>query len=151
MLEDIVPNEAGRGIGQRIVSESVAPAVTAEGLFQVIRAITLGAPGMAVRGIHAVAIKVVEQHILLRQRMMIGRNESRINAELGVAIALRKVAKHLIVGLVFFEDINDVLKYGGFARSPRDRDGDLARQRRLLGLFNLWDAAVLERLGGVFA
>ena len=48
VLEGVVPNEAGRGEGQRVVAEGITANEAAERFLQVVGVVGLGAPGMAV-------------------------------------------------------------------------------------------------------
>src|SRR5438034_8346554 len=102
MLERVVPNESCGRISEWVVAKSVAAAEPAKGLFQMIGIVAFRAPGMPIRRVDAVAIKVVEQHKSLGQGVVIGRNKLRINTEAGIAISLRHVAKHLVVSFVLF-------------------------------------------------
>ena len=80
MLEDVVPDEAGRGIRERIIAERVAAAEPAERFLEVIGDVPFGAPGMSVGGVDAVALEVVQQDVLFRQGMVVGGNEARVDA-----------------------------------------------------------------------
>src|SRR6266404_2555048 len=48
MLKHIVPDEAGRGISERVIAERVAAAEAAKRLLKMVRAVGFGGPGMAV-------------------------------------------------------------------------------------------------------
>ena len=151
MLEHVVPDKSGRGIGERIIAESVAVAESTKGFVEVVGGIGFGAPGMTVGGVDAAAIEVVEQHILLGQCVMIGRNKCRVNAKVRIAVALWQIAKHLVIGFVFLEDVEDVLKHGRLAHSGGNGHGCLAGAEQELRLLDLRHAAILKNLRGVFA
>ena len=74
---------------------------------------------MAIGRIHAVAIPIVEKYVLLRQGMVVGRNLPGKDAKRRVAVALRQVAQHLVVGPVLLDDVHHVFEYGWLAQLLR--------------------------------
>src|SRR6266481_8280861 len=110
VLKRIVPDETGGGISERVIAKSVAAGEAAERFLEVVGVVAFGAPGVAVGGVDAIAIKVVEQYKLLSQRVVVGGNKLRIDAEAGVSIRLRHVPKHLIVGFVLFKNVEHMLE-----------------------------------------
>src|SRR5438046_1293979 len=107
MQKRVVPDETRRRERQRIAApERIAAGPAAETLFEVINGDAFGRPGVAVGGDHAVAIVIVQQHKLLGQRVMIGRNLSAKNAKAWLAVAFANVAENLIVRAVFLDDVN---------------------------------------------
>src|ERR1044071_20498 len=116
-----------------------------------IGVVSFSAPGMAVGGVNTIAIKIVEQDELLSQCVMIRRNKLWINAQAWIAVRLRHVAKQLVVGFVFFKNIEHMLEHGWLADAGRNRHGALARPKDKLGLFYLRHTAIFKRLGGIFA
>jgi hypothetical protein len=65
-------------------------------------------------------IVVIEQRKLLGERMMIRRDIAPELHERGIAVALRHIAEHLIVGAVLLEDVEDVLDRRTLAQMHRD-------------------------------
>ena len=70
---------------------------------------------MAVGAEDAGAIRIVEQHKIPDQLMLVGRDLLAKCAERRRAVALREIAQNLIVGAVFLDDIHDVLEDAGLA------------------------------------
>ena len=67
------------------------------------------APLVPVGADFAIHVEVVEQHPAARDRVRIRRHGVVEDRQRGVAIALRDVAEHLIVGAVLSDHIDDVL------------------------------------------
>src|SRR5665213_810834 len=72
-------------------------------------------PGVAVDADLPIAIKVVENDILLRQRVLVRGDLLAKENQLGIAIGVRNVAKLLIVGSVLLDDVDDVLDLAGLS------------------------------------
>ena len=68
---------------------------------------------MAVEADGAAGVEVIQQHVFLGQRVMIGRDVAAVHHELGIAVALADVAEHLVVGAVLLDDQKDVLDAEG--------------------------------------
>src|ERR1039457_3118799 len=83
--------------------------------------------------------------------MMVGRDVLWIDTKAGIAVALRHVPEHLVIGLVLLEDVEDVLENGGLADVQRHWDGSLPGQGRLLGLLDLRNTPILISLRGQLA
>src|ERR1044071_9360861 len=72
------------------------------------------APAVTVSADFAVAIEIIEQDIIAGQLMLIGRYFFDVHAEVGIAVPDRfafgvfEIAKDLIVGAIFFDDVEDV-------------------------------------------
>ena len=139
------------GVGQRVVAERITADKATKGFLEVVAVVALSTPRMAISGVDAVAIKTVEQDILLRQGVVIGGDVLWIDTQVGIAVALGHVPKHLVIGFVFFEDVEHMLEYGRLARVDGDRHRRLAGQGRLLGLLDLAEASVLIHQRGIFA
>src|SRR5207244_3097052 len=71
------------------------------------------APLVAVGADFALDVKVVQQDELPRQLVVVGGDIFAEQTKTRVAIALRQVAKNLVVGAVFLDDVNAV-----FDRAP---------------------------------
>ena len=84
-----------------------------------------GREGVAVVADLGVDVEVVEQHELARDRVGVRRDVLAEEREVRVAVALRQVAEHLVVGAVLADHVEDVL--------DRRRLADPARDRRALG------------------
>ena len=74
---------------------------------------------MAVGAQNAAAIGVVQQRKIADELVFIRRDAFAKDAQIGVAVAVRHVAEHLVVGAVFLDDVNDMLKDAGFADAFR--------------------------------
>jgi hypothetical protein len=69
-----------------------------------------------VRANVAIHIKVVEQHELARQLVMVGTGIFLKKTQRRIAFALAEVTQHLIVGAILFDDIEHMLDGGGNTR-----------------------------------
>src|SRR5207249_3241361 len=116
-----------------------------------IGVIALCGPGVAIGREDAIAIIIVEQNVLLRQGVMVGRNKLRVNAEAGIAVSLWKIAENLVVGFVFLQNVKDMLENGRLSGSQGHRHMQSADLSWLLRLPDLADTTVLVHLGGEFA
>ena len=65
-------------------------------------------PLVAVETDGAAGVEIIQQHIALRQSVLVGRDLAPVDAQLGIAVALGDVPKDLIVGAVFLDDEKDV-------------------------------------------
>src|SRR6476660_4864283 len=83
--------------------------------------------------------------------MMVRRNKLGIDAQTGITVSLGKIAKYLVVGLVLFDDVNNMLKHGRLAHTQWHGYRRLTGLGQLLRLFDLPDPTILEHLGSVFA
>src|SRR5262245_42731872 len=75
---------------------------------------------MAVETDCAAGVEIVEQHVFFGQGVMVGRDVAPIHDEFRVAVALRQIAKNLVVSAVFFDYEKDMLD------SERSEIGDAA-------------------------
>ena len=66
-------------------------------------------PHVAVAGNFAGIVKIVEHAKLQRQLVLIGRDVCAVKSERRIAVAYFKVTKNLVVGAVFFDDVNHVM------------------------------------------
>ncbi len=82
---------------------------------------------MAVGAHVAIDVEIVEQHKLARQLVMVGADIFLEEAQRRIALALADIAQHLIIGTIFFDDIEHMLDGGGDAR--RNRHPDLHRYK----------------------
>src|ERR1035441_5386585 len=62
--------------------------------------------------------EVVEQHEPLRQRMQAGRDSLAKQHQARVAVTLRYIAKHLIVGAVLLDDVDHMRDLAGLQTNP---------------------------------
>ena len=67
---------------------------------------------MAIGADVRVDIKVIEEHKLAGQLVMIGRDVFPEQEKRGIAVAFFHIAQYLIVGAVLLHDINDMLDRG---------------------------------------
>ncbi len=96
------------------------------------------APTVAVHADFAVAVQVVEQHVLAGDLVLVGRDGLPVHDQVGIAVAggfaagIPEVAQDLVVSAVLLDDVKDILDRAGLA----DLGGDhrIARQRSLLEL-----------------
>ena len=89
---------------------------------------------MAVGPEDAGTVGIVQQHELAGQLVLVRRDPFAKDAQLRIAIPLRHVAQHLIVGAVFFDDVDDVPDQARLADPLGHRAGRLVRPRRQQGL-----------------
>ena len=78
-------------------------------------------PFVAVGADLALHVEVVEQDELPRERVMVWRDAFGEQAEGGIAVSLRHVAKHLVVGAVFLDHVDHVGDRARLAGLKRDR------------------------------
>src|SRR6266852_2169152 len=78
---------------------------------------------MSVDADFAITIKIVQSNELLGQSMLIRRDGASKDRETSIAIALGKVAEHLVVGTVLFDDVNNVLYRRSSANLTRNNRG----------------------------
>ena len=155
--QGVVPEEAARGVGQRVVAVvGVAADEAAEVAFEVVGGVGLGRPGVAVGRKHARTIEVVEQDKLLRQGMLVRCDRARKQHQRRVAVALGHVAENLVIGSVFLDDVDDMLdrRRLAMALGHRPRGGIGARRlesgqgERLAVVLGHLAGVSLEPLGG---
>src|SRR5437763_1930400 len=63
---------------------------------------------MTIKADGASCMEIVEQNVALGQRVLVRRDVTSINTELGIGVALCDIAKHLIVRAVFLDDEKNV-------------------------------------------
>src|SRR5215470_2236551 len=63
---------------------------------------------MAIARNFSAVVKIVEHSELQSELMFVGRNVSAVHGQRGIAVSDWKVAENLIVGAVFFQNIDDV-------------------------------------------
>ena len=110
------------------------------GFFDKIGRVGGHAPFVAIGADFAFDIKIIQQHKLTRQLVVVGRGPLGKQAELRIAIALRKIAQHLIVSSVLFDDVKTVLEraclarlqWNGIAGWRRRADAKISPQRAAL-------------------
>src|SRR5262245_4467691 len=83
------------------------------------------APGMSVLRDFTVAVQVVEENELFGDSVAIWRDVTPEEHQRWIAVALRKVAKHLIVGPVLHDDVEHVLDRRALADFGWDHTGSL--------------------------
>src|SRR5437016_10603724 len=82
-------------------------------LFDEIRRVRGHAPFVPIRAHFAIDVKVVEQDELASDLMEVGRGLLGKKAKLGITIAFRHIAEHLIIGAILFDDIKAVFNWTG--------------------------------------
>ena len=108
--QSIRPEESGRCIDQAVAPiVGVAAIEVGELLFDIIRRNGLIRPLMAVGRQDARIIEVIKQHILIGEGVVVRRNLGSELHERRITIAKRHIAKNLVIGAVFLDDINHVL------------------------------------------
>ena len=124
------------------------PVIHRPHLFDEIRRVGAHAPLVAVGADFGVRVEVVQQHKLAHDLVQVRRDALREKAQLRVAVALRQVAEHLVVGAVFFHDVEAVLD--GARLAGPERDGTVHRApRRNTRISVEWAAAIgLGRVAG---
>jgi hypothetical protein len=131
---------AGRvAVGRPLVIEAVDPAAVfvRHVPLHVFVGLRLGGPGPAVAGDFAAVIEIVHQHKSLGQSVQVGRDIAAEEAAGGVAVALRQIAQHLVVGPVLLHDVDDVLdllRLVGDKRNVLERVFTLEVRRRQAGI-----------------
>ena len=123
LLLGLVEEEALRGPGDRVDPEVVgAPAAAVVGvpvLRHVVRDRGGRGPEVAVdRGL-GVRVHVVEQREAPGERVGVRGDPVAEQRELGIAVAARVVAQHLVVGAVLAHDVEDVLDLVARPRAAR--------------------------------
>ena len=73
-----------------------------------VRGIRRVRPGVSVNAHLSVAVKVVQDHILLRQGMLVRCHLLSEDGQFGISIRVRQIPKLLIIGAVLFDDVDDV-------------------------------------------
>ncbi len=127
MQQHVVPEEAGGGVGERVIPPGVAAGEPAERLLQVVGDVSFRHPGVTVRRVDAVAVEVVQQDELLRQRVVVGRDVAAEDAQIRVPVALSHVPEELIVSPVLLDHVDDVVEEGRLSQPFRYRDRLLPR------------------------
>ncbi len=138
----VVPNKSAFVIGNfsfAFGSIAATAAAIAAGpcFFEVVRGICTHAPVVAIGAHFAIGIKVVEQHKLCGQLVLIGGIFFAKKQQRSIAIATRNITKYLIVSSVFFDDVKHV-----FDRRRLRAKRALALRQRGLHL-----AGVIRRIG----
>ena len=131
--QDPVPQESRAGVRERVAAVvRVATGEIAELLFKVVGDVGLIRPLVSVRAQNAAAVEIVQQHKLLGQRVVVGRNFPAKMDQAAVAVSLRHVAQNLVVRPIFFDDVDDVFEDRTLTRPcrngyrlPRRRSGVL--------------------------
>ncbi|MCZ7640843.1 MAG: hypothetical protein M5U12_35175 [Verrucomicrobia bacterium] len=128
VLDRLVPEEARRRIGERVVlvlahAVRVAARPAREGTLEVIGAEGAGAPLVAVGAEDAGAIGVVEDHELADELVLVRSDAFAKDAKARVAPALGQRAEDLVVGPVLLDDVDDVLDEARLADALGDGAG----------------------------
>ena len=84
-----------------------------------VRRVSTHGPFVAIGTHFALDVEVVEQHELAGESMMVRGDGFGKQAQGGIALPLRHVAQHLIVGAVFFDDVNAMANGRGVAGDQR--------------------------------
>ena len=90
-------------------------------LLNEIRGISSHAPFVPIRTDFAFYIEIVQQDELPGELMVVGGDAFRKETKVCVAIALRHIAKYLVVRAVFLDDVNAMLDRAFVAGPRRDR------------------------------
>src|SRR5262249_4237142 len=114
--------------------------------FYEIRRIGTHAPFMTVGADFRFGEKVVEKDKFASEFVVVWRGAFGKKAQFWIAVALGQVAENLVVGAIFFNDVEDVFDRAWLARCERNRITLGARRRDLRGCGE-WRASI--RVGGV--
>ena len=105
-------------------------------------------PFMAVGADLALDVKVVQEHELAGQGVVVGRDGLGEQADVRIAVAFFHVAEDLVVGAVFLDDVDDVLDRRRLADLGGDRvSGGGARSGHGRRIASPQRAALVNRLG----
>ena len=85
--------------------------------FHEIGGIRAHASFMSVGAHLALDIKIVEHHKLARELVVVGRDFFAEQTQARIAVALRHVAKDLVIGAVLLDDVNAMLDRAGITHS----------------------------------
>ena len=91
------------------------------GLLDEIGGIGAHGPLVAIGADFTLDVKVVEQHKVARQPVVVGSDALVEQAKARVAIAFGQVAEDLIVGAIFLDDVNAILDRSGLTHFNGDR------------------------------
>jgi len=132
----VIPQETGRGPGQRIgailafAAGITAGSVGGDLTFHVFVGDGAVGPLVAVGALDPGAVGVVQQDKLPGDPVLVGRELFAEDAEAGVTVAFGHVAENLVVGAVFLDDVDDVLEHAGLAHALGNGPRGLVRARR---------------------
>ena len=122
MGQNVVPNETCGRVGHRVAARvRIASRKAGKRLFQVVRYISLVRPLMPVRTEYSTAVKVIQQHEFFDELVMIRRHLATEDAQAWIAFAFLDIAKHLVVGAIFFDDVQHMLEHRRLAVPLRHR------------------------------
>src|SRR2546426_610311 len=107
--------------GIRIFAVLVVAVAHGPGLLDEIGGIGAHGPLVAVGADFTLDVKVVEQHKVARQLVVVGGDALVEQAKARVAVAFGQVAEDLVVGAVLFDDVNAILDRTGFTHFNGDR------------------------------
>ncbi len=143
VVGDVVPEKAGGGIvdiglivferkfvgdgALEIIGSLFAAIGDLPGFFVVVAGDGGGGPEMAVAGNFSAVVEIVEHAELQRQLVLVGRDVGAIHGEGRIAVAGLQIAENLVVGAVFFDDVDHVLD-GILAAGELDRSGIVVQQ-----------------------
>src|SRR5262249_44432809 len=127
----VVPDEPAGCERHRVRPGKVVARVSV--LVRVVVGVCLVAPLVPEAALIPGGVVVVEHYELLRQRVKVRRDRPAEERQRGIAVALRQVAEHLIVGAVLLDDVDDVFdrRLLILARRHREHADRLDASRRL--------------------
>ena len=103
------------------IEPSAVAVVRRPQLLDGVRRIGCGREGMPVRAHLGVDVEVVEEHELPREGVCVRRHLLAEESEIGIAVAGRDVAEHLVVGTVLADHVEEVLDRRALPGAVRDR------------------------------
>ena len=95
-----------------IVGALVAAIADRPGFLVVVAGGGGGGPDVAVSGDFSTVVEIVEHAELQGELVLVGRDVGAVHGERAVAVADFQVAEDLIVGAIFFDDVDHVLDGG---------------------------------------
>src|SRR2546430_1385671 len=107
--------------GIRIFAVLVVAVTHRPGLLDEIGGIGGHGPLVAIGADFALDVKVVKQHKVARQLVVVGSDALVEQAKARVAVAFGQVAEDLIVGAILLDDVNAILDRAGVTHLNRDR------------------------------
>jgi hypothetical protein len=91
--EDVVPDEAGGGVGEGVAAPvGIAAGEAAESFFDVAGDVGFVGPLVAVGAEDAAAVEVVEEDEFVDELVMVGGDFAAEDAEIGIALGLRSIS-----------------------------------------------------------
>ena len=122
MIQGIIPQKAGFGIGHGIVQHMGITSEPGTYIFlDIIRYYGSICPNMALGRTLSGGFVIVKQDVFANQLVYVRGNFFPESTEPGIAISLFNIPQDLVVGSVFFDDVNDMFKNGRLSNSFGNR------------------------------